>query len=724
MATTYPLLGQIVRQCPDVEAATHLQSWEDPWLGYRGRAFQEATDFVDTSFFDVFRYTLEYGGAQTALKDKYSVVFSNSTAKKIFGDVDPVGKTVIMNDSIPLKVTGVLASLPSNCTVRPTMLLPTALLEDLPGFRQTAGWYNEFAVNYLRLKPGADTTMLNLQIATIVKDNYTKEMRQEKITVVPFRYIIHESGKLTETIVKSAIAASLFLLIVMIVNLINLNSAGYYLRVKEVAVRRMMGGSRLHTFTQFCFENALIVAGALLIGWSIFSLALLRLFNGLLGDRFGTINLQGGARQPFIFAFGILGLLIILLAAALPARKLNTIPVMDAVKGRFVAGNYARQSTIRMIFMTVQFVPAIVLICCALVFSRQVSFMKSFSLGFNKENLVVVKLNLSYLDPKSAGARFTSILNTLRNDPRIRGFSTSASIPTGYEEDYNSFYDPSTGKKVMLRYTDVDAGYFPTYQIAFIQGRNFDDALASSERSSVIINESAIKALGWKDAIGKQLKEDGSTAIYTVVGVTKDFHFDGPQNAVQPLMHGYAGLPSLGNKYLTLRVLHGKVKEVTQEIASLFKSMPSRRPFSYELMNDRIDMQYTVFNGILKATNYVAALTVMIACMGLFGLISLIGRQRTKEIGIRKVLGASLTRLLTLICGGFLFSVFLAILIGVPVAWLIMKSWLQNFAYRATMTGGIFMLGVFVLLIAAFSTLAMQTIRIAISNPVTALKDE
>ena len=723
MLTTYPLLGEIVRECPEVEAATHMQQWYYPWLKYQDKEFQETTDFVDTSYFKVFRFPFRYGNPRTALKGKYDVVLSAEMAEKIFGKEDPVGKTLTADDSLSLTVAGVLAPVPTNATIRPTVLLSTALLQDNSDFKQTASWYNTFAVNYLRLKKGSDPAQLDAQIAAIIQTDYAPELKRDHVQAVPFRDIKKESGNLTATIMRGAIGAGLFILLIILVNLINLNMAATTTRSREIAVRQMMGSSRRRIIIQFCVENGLIVLVSVAVAWLLFSLLLLPLINVLLGNRIGAIGWQMRNGYLLVVFFGVLSLLITLVGAILPAWKLVKLPVTDAVKGKLTKGSY-RTSTLRNLFIILQFSLAIILICIALVFSKQIAFMKSYALGFNQQNLAVVKLDLSYLDPKSADVRFKSIVHALKNSPQVKGVSVSRSIPTDYDENYNSFYDPATGKKILLRYTDVDAGYFPTYQIPFLQGRNFDDALAASEGSSVIINETAMKAFGWKNAVGKQLKEAGSTATYTVIGVTRDFHVEDLQDGIQPLMQSYTGRPSLNNQFLTVRVTDGQIKPVMERLRRAFQSMPSHRAFSFELMSTKIDRQYALFDGMLKATGYVAILTILIACMGLFGLITLFARQRTKEIGIRKVLGADVLRLLRVLSGNFILLVGIAILIGAPVAWFVMTKWLQDFAYRVRMNGWMFLVGGLATLLVAVITVGLQTLKTARSNPVDALRSE
>jgi putative ABC transport system permease protein len=722
--TVYPLLGEIVKTCPEVQAATHIQQWYFPWLKYNDKEFQETTQFVDTGYFKVFRLPFKYGNPATALKDKFSIVLSDEMAQKFFGNENPVGKIIAADDTMQLTVTGVLKPVPSNCTVKPTILLPTAILESNPNFKQGANWYNTFASNYLRLQKNADTKKLDAQIASIVKLNYAPEQKSNKVYAVPYSKILQEQSTLIGVIMKGAVGAGIFILLIILVNLINLNTAGMYARSKEVAVRQMIGGSKKNIVAQFCFENGLVVFISVLFAWLLFSLLLFPAMNSILKDKLGEIETGIAKDYPLIFLFAGIGILFTIVAASMPALKLATVKVADAVKGKITSHNY-KGSALRNLFITIQFVLAIILIGVAIIFNRQMSYMKSSSLGFNKDNVAVVKLDLAFRDQKAADTRFNSILNELKNNPHVKSVSTNGVVPTAYDQNYNTFIDPTTNQKVSLRQEPADAGFVPTYQIPIIQGKNFNDTLASSQQNAVLINRPAMEAFGWKKAVGKQIKANGENGTaYTVIGVMENFHYQDLQNNIEPLIQWYRGKPSLENRFLSVRTDPGYIKPVMNQLEQAFKTMPSRRDFSYELMSSRVDEQYALLDGILKVTNYIALLTILIAAMGMFGLISLFARQRVKEIGIRKVLGASVSGIVKLLSKDFLLLVGAAIIIATPIAWYIMKNWLQDFAYRINISWWMFVTAGIIAILIALLTVSFQAIKAAIANPVKSLRSE
>lgn len=723
-STTYPLLGQIVKECPQVEAATHIQRWYYPWLKYNNKEFQETTDFVDTSYFKVFQFPFKYGNPATALSDKYAIVLSDEMAQKFFGDQNPIGNVLTADDTMQLRVTGVLKHVPSNCTIHPSILLPTAILEDNPYFRQGADWYNTFANGYLRLQKNSNLQKLDAQIASIVKTNYAPEEKDNNVFVAPFDKVQQEQSNVISIIIKGAIGAGVFILLIILVNLINLNTAGMYVRSKEVAVRQMIGGSKTNIIIQFCIENGLVVFISILFAWLLFSLLLLPAINNMIKDRWGDIETGIAKDYPLIILFFSIGILFTIVAASLPALKLANVKVTDAVKGKLSSANY-KSNSLRNIFISLQFVLAITLICVAVIFNRQMSFMKSSALGFNKDNVAVVKLDLAFRDPKSAAVRFESIINELKNNPHVKAISTNGNVPTDYDQNYNAYVATSTSKKVNLRQEPADAGFITTYQIPLIQGKNFNDKLSASEKDAVLINRAAMEAFGWKNAIGKQIKANGEDGVrYTVIGVMDNFHYEGLQNNIEPLVQWYGGKPSLDNRYLSVRTDAGYMKMVMDQLEQDFKTMPSRRNFSYELMTNKVDEQYALLDNILAVTNYIAILTILIAALGMFGLISIFAKQRVKEIGIRKVLGASVASIVQLLSKDFLLLVCIAIFIAVPVAGYLMNKWLQDFAYRIHISWWMFFVAGGIAVSIALVTVSIQTIRAALANPVESLRTE
>jgi putative ABC transport system permease protein len=723
MQTTYPLLGEVLKSCPEIEAATHAQGYNNPWLKYGEKEVQENTMYVDSGFFKVFTFPFKYGNAGNSFNNKYAVVISEKVSNQLFGKENPVGKIISADDSVKLTVAGVLQPVPINATVRADVILTTALLMNDNHFIQQADWYNEFAENFIRLKSGGNTNILESKINKIVAANYAEESKKTRIKVVSFLHMKEEAGPIVSVIIKGSAGAALFILLIIVFNLINLNAATMFCRAKEVGVRQMMGSGRKNIIFQFCVENGLIVFFSIITGSLLFNYVLLPHMNKFTGERYGESIVNIKNDYPFLLSFILIGVIVTIVAGSLPAWRLSLLKITDTVKGRLHSGGETFR--LRNIFITLQFSIAIIFIGITLIFNRQLSYMKNVSVGFNKENVVVVNTDLSFKEPAAASARFESILNQLKANPYIKSVSTSPVIPTRYWNDFDDYIDPATNKEVNFRQENADAGYLKTFEIPLAQGRDFNDDIATTEKLSVIINRSGMKALGWTSITGKNLRPKNETRIYEVVGVMEDFNYQNTQRSIEPLIHRYNGKQSLkNNNYLSLNITSGHQKEVLQKLEEDFKTMPGRRQFKYQYMADLVNKQYTLLNGILSTTNFIAFLTILVAAMGMFGLISLVAKQKVKEIGVRKVLGASVPNIVAMLSKDFLKLVAIASIIALPLSWYTMKNWLNDFAYRIQIQWWMLLLTAVIALLIALVTVGFQSIKAALLNPVKSLKSE
>ncbi len=723
MQTTYPLLGEVIKSCPEIEAATHAQGYNRPWLKYGEKEVQENTMYVDSGFFKVFSFPFKYGDVGNSFNNKYAVVISEKVANQLFGKEDPTGKIITADDSVKLTVAGVLKPFPINITVQADVILTTALLMKDNNFIHQADWYNEFAENFIRLKSISNTNLLESKINKIIAANYVEEGKKNRIKVVPFLHMKEEAGPIVSVIIKGSVGAALFILLIIVFNLINLNAATMFSRAREVGVRQMMGSGRRGIMFQFCIENGLMVFISLITGALLFNYVLLPHMNKFTSERYGESIVNIKNDYPFLLSFILIGIIITIVVGSLPAWRLSLLKITDTVKGRLSNGGETHR--LRNIFITIQFSIAIIFIGIAVIFNRQLNYMKNVSVGFNKENVIIVNTDLSFKDPVAATAHFESILNQLKANPYVKSVATSPVIPTKYWNDFDTYLDPASNKEVNFRQETAGADYLKTFEIPLAAGRDFDDNIAATEKLSVIINRTAMKALGWTDITGKTLRPKNETRVYDVIGVMEDFNYQNTQRSIEPLVHRYAGKKSLkNNNYLSLNIIAGHQKEVLEQLEQDFKTMPSRRQFKYQYMADLVHKQYTLLNGILSTTNFIAFLTILVASMGMFGLISLIAKQKVKEIGVRKVLGASVANIVTMLSKDFLKLVAIASIIALPVSWYTMKNWLNDFAYRIQIQWWMLLLTAVIALLIALITVGFQSIKAALLNPVKSLKSE
>lgn len=722
--TVYPLLDEILKSSPEVIAGTHFQGWLDPWLAYNNLEFQENTRYVDPEFFDVFSLPLKYGDPKTALKEKYSILLTEPVSQRIFGKKNPVGETLMANDTINLTVTGVFEPISPYSAFRLNVVMSTEMLEEYPGFKRTSNWSNSSTMNYLRLRPGADREQLEKQIAALVQKNYFNPSGIAAIHTEPFTEVRTNSIPVVEIIIGGSISASIFVLLIVMVNLLNLNTSTMFRRTKDIAVRKILGGSKKSLILQFCIENAILVSLSILISGAIFLGLLLPRLNAVFGADFGEISFTIKNDYPVIlYAVGI-GLLVTLVVSILPTLRFISIPVVIGIKGKMEA--IKRSFLLRNSFIIVQFTIAILFICVAVILNHQISYMKDAPLGFTKENVLVGNIDLEYKNEEVAISKFEVLLNKLEENPYVEHFTTSEAIPSDYYFNYTSFYEPNLDKEVRTRYSRTDGGYLKTLEIPLVSGRDFDENIDSHGDLPVIINQTTMKMLGWDSIEGKRLKGKGITSAgYPVIGVMEDFHFQDMQEAVEPLVHFYRDKKTLKfHRFLSVRVVPGHEKEIQDMIAGEFGTIASRRPYEYQYLSDKVSAQYNLIEGILKTVNVVALLTIFISCLGMFGLISFMAKRRIKEIGIRKVLGAGVLKIVVLLSKDYIILVGIASIIAFPIAGYIMNAWLSDFALSVSIQWWMFALsGLIALMITCF-TLAVQALKSASVNPIKSLRTE
>jgi putative ABC transport system permease protein len=722
--TVYPLLDQMLRDYPDIEAGTHNQSWNWPWIEYKGKSFQESTRYVDSTFFRVFTFPFKHGDPATALKNKRSVVLSETIAQNLFGDTNPVGKYVTVNDTLQYAVTGVLEKIPSNSSQQFEVLMPAANLYDNPYFPENADWSNTFASTFILLREGADPARLEAKLPQLVKSHYKARSQNSTLRLTPFKNYIYSENPSFQGLIYGSIIVALFLLFIISVNLINLNTASAVPRAKEVAVRQVVGATRQLVLKQFWTESGLVMAVSLMLSVLFAMFFLIPNFNQLRSE---NMQLVIDLRTDYPTILTVLGiaLTVALVAGTYPALYLLGLKTTEAVKGKLSAspkqGRF-RQSAL----IVLQFALAVMLILGTIGMRQQLKYMKEASLGYDKENVLVFKTDLAYRDEKAALSRGKAIFDKLRRNPNVVSFTSTYYTPVAYQNNFNQYYpDGKDNQQVHLRHMNGAVNYTETLKIPMVEGRNFSDATpADSANNAVIINESAMQAFGWKTAVGKKLRQLNNSSVYTVIGVTKDYHYRDLTDRVEPMLQAYGGRESLSG-YLMVRVTDpAKGPALFAELDREFKKIPARRTLSYTYLSDDIARSYSSLDNIWQMISFVTMIAILTACAGIFGLISLVARQRTKEIGVRKVLGASVASIAILLSIDFLKLVLLAILIAAPIGWWLGQDLLNYFAYHTNIqwwyvgVAGALAVGI------ALVSILFQALKAALMNPVTSLRSE
>jgi len=720
----YPLLDKIKSTSPEVVAGTHLHGWGNIWLEVDDNEFQKTTTYADPEFFDVFELPLKYGNHSTALNEKYSIILTDKVSKQLFGEENPIGKNLIAADTLNLTITGVLEPISPYSSFRLDVLMPNTILKDNVGFKNQNNWDDSFSPVFIKLLPDANIPEFEKRVGQLVKENYEDPTVISRMEVIPHTEVRMDSIPVVEIIIAGNIATSFFVLLLVLVNLLNLNTSTMYRRTKDIAVRKILGGSNKGVITQFCLENGILVLLSILISGGLFFGFLLPKMNDIFGADFGEINFSLANDYPVVLGAILLGVLVTLVVSILPTLRFISLPVSQGIKGKLdsAKGSFILRNT----FIIFQFSIAILFICVAVILNSQIKFMKKADLGFEREHVIVGNIDLDYKDMDAANSSFRTLLNDLEANAYVTDVATSQAIPSDYYFNYTRYYDADTDTDVRLRRSFADAGYLSTLKIPIVLGRDFNEEMDNGDERPVIINRSAMKAFGWSTIEGKRLKYKNDDFVGNpVVGIMEDFHYQDLQNAVEPLVHYYRSEDDLEkHRYLSVRVVEGKEKEVRDMIALAFSKIDSRKNYAQSNLGEKVSGQYRLMDGMLKTVNVVALLTIFISCLGMFGLISFMAKRRIKEIGIRKVLGASVLKIVVLLSKDYMILVSIGALIAFPVAWYMMNAWLGGFAYSVPIQFWMFALaGCIAFCITAF-TLGIQAIKAAKANPVKSLRTE
>ncbi len=728
-AHVMPPVAQVLQaEHPEVEAATRLRRGGTPFFEINNQLFyEESLAFVDNNFFNIFSFPLIQGNQATVLTEPNTVVITEDVAKKYFGTIDAVGKEIqIKDEDTRLKVTGVIKNLPHNSHLHFDIF---ASMASYPDAKSTSWMESEF-FTYLLLQPGYDYKKLEAKLPDVFEKHagpqfpdafgmdYTSFRRTgnniglylQPLTDIhlysDFPYDLGTPGDIRYVYIFGAVA--LFMLLIASINFMNLSTASASKRAKEVGVRKVLGSGRELLTFQFLIESLLLVFIALLLAVGLAQLAL-PLFNQLSGKALSFGLMSQWSVIPVLL---LIGLAVGLLAGSYPAFFLSAFKPVAVLKGKLTPEN--KGLGLRSGLVVFQFFVSIGLIFSTTVVYKQLHFIQNKKLGYDKEQVLV-------LQTWPLGSNEEVFRQQLLQDSRIISVSNSPYVPAGASFSNNFFVhpyeDPSQWVKT-LRY-DVDESYIPTLGIELSAGRNFS-ANYGTDSLSAIINETAATAMGWaSDALGKTLV-NGDGKHLRVVGVVKDFHFKSLHESITPLV--MVMNDNFGN--LIVKARPGDMGLLLQTIEARYNTLPHDLPFSYSFLNERLNNTYQVEKKTGMILGVFAGLTIFVACLGLFGLATFTAYQRTKEIGVRKVLGASVTNIIRLLVKDFVKLIGIAAAIASPIAWWAMNKWLEDFAYRIEIQWWMFAVAGLAAVVIALLTVSWQAIRAAVANPVDSLRDE
>jgi len=715
--SSVPGVGPLVKELfPEVEeSARFLAGFHPCILSYEDRTFSEQSVFPgDPEILEMFTFPLTNGDPKTALRDPYSLVLSERAAKKYFGNEDPLGKIVTVDNLHSMKVTGVMRDVPGNSTFRFDILMPLDFYArnihkevDLKGFS------NQNFLVFVQLRKGSLVDDLNRKIKEFVVANFGND---EYVPVLrPFaRFHLYRLGDGGGSIEQIRLIGFLgaFVLLIACINFMNLTTARSGNRSKEIAMRRVVGAFRKDIVKQFYFETSLIVLISMVLTVFLVKLGL-PAFNGLFQKEL-TLELL---RNPSLWGFlsGI-SLVTALTAGSYPALFMSSFRPIRMI--REFAESPFRKVGLRKVLVVIQFSLAIGLIAGALGVYRQLQYIRTMDLGYNMENLVFFSSRGKLLE------RYEAAKNEFSQMPGVRKVSASSAYPTGGRSNSPSWQWEGKNPEIKSLITDmsIDSDFLEAFEIPLVQGRFFreqDDASGNS--GEIVVNEKMAGLLGRQDPVGMRLFWPESGRNYTVIGVIKDYLPNPSWRGDEPLiLHQTPG----SYRHIFLKLDPGNVPQTLAQVQSVFERLNPGFPFEYQFLDASYEIQFNSVRRTRSLMVYLAGFAIFISCLGLYGLASFNAEQKTKEIGIRKVLGSSVPRIVLYLSHDLTRLVLLANLVAWPAAWYLLRRWLQSFLYRAPVRLDIFIAAGVSAFFIALVTISGQSIKTARANPIDSLRYE
>ena len=729
LATLGPLAKKLKEDYPTLIKNYYRFDGITSFVSKGDKHFRESVQLGDSTLLKMYGFKTMYGDAQTALINPNDVVVTKEIAIKYFGKKDVVGETITMQsysgDKRDFTITAVLDDNTENSVTKldeeniNTFFVPTSTFTYF-GRNDLDDWNNIQIASYVELQNGVTAKQLQQPILQLLKQN-TSDVVQKNLIVHPISlpdYYLNKNNGLIKRMLYTLSFIGLFILLMAIVNFINMAISSSPARVREIGVRKVMGGIRKQIIFQFLTESTALVLIATLLGLLAYPL-----LNPLFADLIGK-------PIPALFSFPLYFVLIPLaivlavglLAGLYPAFVLSSIKSADAVKGKL---RTVKESVLlRKLLVGFQFCIAIVVMIAALIISQQLNYFFNGQLGYNKEFIVSSQVPRDW--SKAGLQKMETIRNEFADLPQISSATLSYEIPNGMNGGNPPVYKmgEDSSKATSMQLLITDQNYLSTYQIPLKAGDFFSDT--GNDSGKIVVNEKAVEVLGFKnaaDAIGQQVRIPGDPTIFTIKGVTNDFHFGSMQQTIAPML--FFNVQFAPNyRYLSFKIKPGNVTASIEAIQKKWAQLLPGSSFEYNFMDDTLKRLYASEIQLKKAAFTATILSLIIVLLGVLGLISLSIHKRVKEISIRKVLGASVPHITFLFIKEFMLVIIIAAAIACPLSYYMMQGWLNNYAYRIHLTARPFLWPVVALGLVTLLLIALQTLKAALANPIKHLKSE
>lgn len=736
LGTISPPFGPLLQNDfkDDIKMMTRLLPNGRTPMRYEDKMFNERNVFfADENLFNVFSVDVLKGNPQKALNDPFTVMLSEDIAKKYFGNEEPMNKVIRIDNGINLKVTGVYKAFPANSHLHPELLVSFNTLRDSTIYGEQnlrTNWGNNSFFTYIVVPDGFDPKKMEAKFPAFIdrhmpndgqakfKNSDGTALALQKLTDIHLYshldYEAEENGDIKRVYVFSAIA--LFILLIACINYMNLSTARSALRAREIGVRKVVGAQRKEIIAQFLSESVMVSFVALLIAIFLTYISIPWL-NKVSGRELSIKTILDWKVLGFVLAVPFI---VGIVSGIYPALFMSSFRPVMVLKGLFKVGG--GNISFRQVLVTLQFAISIILIISTAIVFRQLRYMQQKSLGFDKEHVVTLQYNSTGI-----GENYEAFRNELLSNSNIKDVGRSSRIPTGRLLDAMGSSiergDSLAPTNADIKFVWADHDFVTTYGVKVVAGRNFSRDF-STDTSSYLLNEAAVKVLGIKnneDAVGMNFRYGGRNG--KIIGIFNDFHFESMHQKIVPLV---LVVPQSTNGYgnLSVKIAGNNIPAALAHIERVWKKFLPETPYQYTFLDENFDRLYESEQRQGSLFTVFACIAIFIACLGLFGLSAFAITQRVKEIGIRKVLGANVSTIVTLLLKDFLKLVLIAAVIAFPVAWYAMSSWLEDFAYRSNIPWWIFLVAGILAAVVALATISVQAVKAALANPVKSLRTE
>lgn len=746
-ATPVSLAPALEETIPEVEHTTYLYSFNNLVNTNDGSdSINETVLVTDSDFFRTFDFNLLKGDPSTVFSIPSAVVITPEVAQRFFGNQNPIQKTLSIrlgSEFMDFTVTGIIEEAPSNSSLEYSLLIPDTNLDGLLSEQAQSSWFQIYGSTYVMLQEGTHVAGLDSKFKSMMKSILSEQVYEQSQYTIGLQPLsdIHLNTDFPINLasvndpIYSYILSGIALLILLIacVNFMTLSISRSTARAKEVGIRKTLGAQRQHLMYQFWGEALLMTLLALIVGIT-FTELLLPFFNNLSG----TI-LQLSFSLQLIAVMILIAFLISLIAGIYPALVLSGFRPVEVLKGRLSLS--ADKSLFRQTMVVFQFALSIVLISGTFIVSDQLEYVQNKDLGYQKDQIVVLESGFS-TGPQSsltdvidnAFQRKQLLLNEFNAIPEVDAVSASSFTPVQMAGWFSLGFPDDQGQNHSFHGNIVDADFLPTLGIEVVEGRGFSDDNPSDQRRAIVVNKALVDYFGWENPIGKRLPGQ-EFEDHEVIGVVENFHYESLYTPVEPLALAmdpsllFSGINNMtlsnsASPRYSLKISTEDLSATMDQIEGAWERIAPGTPFDFSFVDQALENQYRQDQRLSDIVLFGSTLAIIIACLGLFGLASLMIVRRTKEIGVRKVLGASSTSIVLMVNKEFTKLVAIAFIIAVPVSWFGMHQWLQDFAYRIELGIGVFMMSGLLAIGVAWLTVSYQLVKATLINPVESLRSE